>query len=66
MPNENCIRVKKSGGGNFCIKIPENKTTSDYLVIQKYKTSDMKKSGAKRQVTTIILHKYIKIYTRYH
>ncbi|CAI6376440.1 unnamed protein product [Macrosiphum euphorbiae] len=47
MVNENCIRVKKSDGGNFCIKIPENKTASDYLVIQKYKTSDMKKVESK-------------------
>ncbi|CAI6357313.1 unnamed protein product [Macrosiphum euphorbiae] len=47
MVNENCIRVKKSDGGNFCIKIPENKTASDYLVIQKYKTSDIKKVESK-------------------
>ncbi|XP_060881702.1 uncharacterized protein LOC132953193 [Metopolophium dirhodum] len=47
MVNENCIRVKKSDGGNFCIKIPEMKTASDYLVIQKYKTSDMEKVESK-------------------
>ncbi|XP_060858946.1 uncharacterized protein LOC132936272 isoform X3 [Metopolophium dirhodum] len=47
MVNENCIRVKKSDGGNFCIKIPEIKTASDYLVIQKYKTSDMEKVESK-------------------
>ncbi|XP_022162279.1 uncharacterized protein LOC111028058 isoform X2 [Myzus persicae] len=45
--NENCIRIKKSDGGHFCIKTPPIKTASDYLVIQKYKTSDMEKVESK-------------------
>uniref|UniRef100_A0A2S2PRQ3 Uncharacterized protein n=1 Tax=Schizaphis graminum TaxID=13262 RepID=A0A2S2PRQ3_SCHGA len=45
--NEDCIRINKSGAGNFCIKIPTSKTGSDYLVVQKYKTSDMDKVDQK-------------------
>ncbi|XP_050066257.1 uncharacterized protein LOC114133019, partial [Aphis gossypii] len=41
--NEDCIRINKSEGGKFCIKIPTRKTGSDYLVVTKYKTTDMNK-----------------------
>lgn len=41
--NEDCIRINKTEGGKFCIKIPTSKTGSDYLVVTKYKTTDMNK-----------------------
>ncbi|KAE9522376.1 hypothetical protein AGLY_017207 [Aphis glycines] len=41
--NEDCIRINKTEGGKFCIKIPTSKTGSDYLVVTKYKTTDMDK-----------------------
>ncbi|KAF0694585.1 Uncharacterized protein FWK35_00035248, partial [Aphis craccivora] len=36
--NEDCIRINKTEGGKFCIKIPTSKTG-----ITKYKTTDMNK-----------------------
>ncbi|CAI6370142.1 unnamed protein product [Macrosiphum euphorbiae] len=50
--NQNCIRVKKPGGGNFSIKIPVNQGGGDYLVVQKYKTADMEKVESKERWKT--------------
>ena len=41
--NEDCIRINKTDGGKFCIKIPSSKTGSDYVVVTKYKATDMLK-----------------------
>ncbi|KAF0711962.1 Uncharacterized protein FWK35_00028624 [Aphis craccivora] len=35
------LRINKTKGGKFCIKIPTSKTGSDYVVVTKYKTTDM-------------------------
>ncbi|KAF0716013.1 Uncharacterized protein FWK35_00029751 [Aphis craccivora] len=51
---KDCIRINKTEGGKFCIKIPTSKTGSDYVVVTKYKTTHMDKKTSTFTAETFV------------